>query len=197
MTLYMPSAFAIRQREAALQLIAAHPFATLITALDGAEPQITHLPLLYRDEALWGHLARANPHAALLARGAPSLAVFHGPHAYVSPRGYETPAQHVPTWNYAVVHVAGRPELLDEAAARRLLDETTAHFDPGFVSAEARVAQLLPAIVAFRMPVVRLDAKFKMSQNRSAADRAGVVAMLAASEDGEARAVAAWMRAHE
>lgn len=196
MTLYIPRAFAGQDAATALRLIADHPFATLITGVDGAEPQVTHLPLLHADGALWGHLARPNPQWTLFERGR-TLAVFHGPHAYVSPRWYETPAEHVPTWNYAVVHVAGRPELLGEDAARRIVDELTARFDPSFTARVDRRERLLPGIVAFRMPVERLDLKFKMNQNRTAADRAGVIAALAQSPRDEERAVADWMRAHE
>jgi transcriptional regulator len=196
MTLYTPSSFASRDRTAALQLIADHPFATLITGVDGEESRVTHLPLLREDGALCGHMARANPHWRDFDRGR-TVAVFHGPHAYVSPRWYETPAQHVPTWNYAVVHVAGTPVLLDVDDARRAVVELTARFDPDFTADMRKLETLLPAIVAFRMPVARLDAKFKMNQNRSAGDRAGVVAALAASAVAGDRAVADWMRTHD
>lgn len=195
MTLYTPSSFAGTDRAVALQLIAAHPFATLITSVDGEEPRITHLPLLHEDGMLWGHMARANPHWACFERGH-TVAVFHGPHAYISPRWYETPAEHVPTWNYAVVHASGQPTLLGADDARRIVSELTAHFDPGFTADAVRFEKLLPAIVAFRMPLARLDAKFKMNQNRSVTDRAGVIAALGRSEQAEDRAVADWMRTH-
>lgn len=192
----MPSSFAGHDRAAALQLIAEHPFATLVTSVDGEEPRITHLPLLHEDGMLWGHMARANPHWTCFGRGH-TVAAFHGPHAYVSPRWYEAPAGHVPTWNYAVVHVSGQPTLSGADDARRIVNELTAHFDPDFTADTARLETLLPAIVAFRMPVARLDAKFKMSQNRTANDRAGVIAALAASSAADDRAVADWMRVHD
>ncbi|WP_043114164.1 FMN-binding negative transcriptional regulator [Solimonas soli] len=194
MSLYTPRHFE-GERAAALRLIDAHPFATLITTLDGAEALVSHLPLLRQGEALHGHMARANPHWRAFAAGR-TLAVFHGPHAYVSPRWYEEPAQHVPTWNYASVHVAGRPQTLDDAGAQATLATLTAHFDPAFRATDENVARLLPAIVAFRLPIERLEAKFKMSQNRSAGDRAGVAAALAAQASADARAVAEWMRRH-
>lgn len=195
MSLYTPRPFDGRDRQRAERLIAEYPFAALITSVDGCEPTITHLPLELRDGALWGHMARANPHWTQFAQGR-SVATFHGPHAYVSPRWYEMPSAHVPTWNYAVVHITGMPELLDDDGARRVLAETMMRFDPEFVATPARVDALLPGIVAFRMPVARFDAKFKMSQNRTPADRAGVIAALA-DGDVNARAVADWMRTDE
>ncbi len=196
MTRYAPPPFDGQNHAAALELMATHPFASLITSLGDAEPFITPMPLLYADGALWGHLARANPQAALFDLGQ-TVAVFHGPHAYVSPRWYETPERHVPTWNYAVVHVAGRPELLNERETRRFVVELTAHFDPGWMVDDRVLGRLLPAIVAFRMPILRLDATFKISQNRTMADRSGVRAALAASASNTDRALAEWMRRHE
>lgn len=195
MTLYTPSSFVGHDHAAALQLIAAQPFATLITGVDGEEPRITHLPLLHEDGMLWGHMARANPHWTCFDRGH-TVAVFHGPHTYISPRWYEAPAEHVPTWNYAVVHVSGQPMLLEADEARRIVSELTAHFDPEFTADAARLDKLLPGIVAFRMPLMRLDAKFKMNQNRSLADRAGVIAALSGSAQAQDRSVAEWMRSH-
>ena len=117
MSVYQPPAFVPRNRDAAWQLVHDYPFATLITkAAD--EPQISHLPLLYRAEsatpgALIGHMARANPHWQRFAEG-PTLALFHGPHAYVSPSWYLEPEVAVPTWNYAVVHVRARAEVVTD-----------------------------------------------------------------------------------
>ncbi|NGY06651.1 FMN-binding negative transcriptional regulator [Solimonas terrae] len=196
MSLYTPPSFAGGDRAAALRLIADRPFATLVTGVDGEEPHITHLPLLHDGEQLSGHMARANPHWRCFERGQ-TVAIFHGPHAYVSPRWYETPAGHVPTWNYAVVHVAGRPVLLEAEDARRTIGELSARFDPDFTAGARRLDQLLPSIVAFRMPIARLDAKFKMNQNRSSADRDGVIAALAASAVESDREVADWMRHHD
>ncbi|NKF24549.1 FMN-binding negative transcriptional regulator [Solimonas marina] len=195
MTLYTPRPFEGRERALALKLVADQPFATLITNVDASEPLVTHLPLEWREDALWGHMARANPHWQRFAEGR-TVAIFHGPHAYVSPRWYAEPERHVPTWNYAVVHMAVRPELLGEAAARELLMATVVRYDPEFTTAPERLDALLPYIVAFRMPIERIDAKFKMSQNRTPADRAGVIAALAVG-DGQERAVADWMQKHD
>lgn len=197
MSLFVPASFASEDRERARQLIAAHPFATLITpaAEAGGEPRVTPLPLIEVDGELEGHLARANPQAQWLAER-DSVAIFHGPHAYISPRWYAEPAAHVPTWNYATVQVTGRCRLLTADQARAALRRLTAHFEQGAFEPEAaRLEALLPGIVAFRLPLDRLTAKFKMNQNRSAADRAGVIAGLRGQRAAESQAVADWMQA--
>src|SRR3546814_2647784 len=131
-------------------------------------------------------MARDNPQWRQVAPGH-TVAVFHGPHAYISPRGYEAPELHVPTWSYATVHIVGRPQLGDLQAARESVTALTARFDPSFKAADDHVERLLGGIVAFVMPIERLDAKFKMSQNRSAADCAGVIVALDRSERTEDR----------
>jgi transcriptional regulator len=206
MSLYTPRHFGVDDRARATRLIDDFPFATLVTATSG-EPAISHLPLLWdpHDETrgvLLGHCARANPHWQV-ARNVASVAVFHGPHAYVSPSWYAEPAKAVPTWNYATVHAHGTLEAIeDPAATRGVLDTLVARFEgaraaPWTFAMPARERDaMIGAIVAFRIRVHRLDAKFKLSQNRSAIDRAGVVAGLDAEPHADSHATAAWMRAH-
>jgi transcriptional regulator len=129
--------------------------------------------------------------------------VFHGPHAYVSPSWYGEPAAMVPTWNYATVHAHGAVDLVeDPVESRRILEALVhrfeAHRDRPWELAmpEARVASLVGAIVAFRMRIRRLDAKFKLSQNRTRDDRARVIAALEAEAHPDAEATARWMRAY-
>ena len=203
MSLYIPAQFRSESHDEALALIRAHPFATLITSAAGQEPHITHLPLLLlEDGQLTGHMARANPHWLAFATGH-TVAVFHGPHAYVSPRWYVNPAREVPTWNFATVHVHGQPVLTDDAATKlAVVDATSAAFEPAENPWQrqldaARVQALMSAIVAFHIPLTRLEAKFKMNQNKTPADRAQVIAGLRASGQAEALATADWMQAHE
>ena len=192
--MYIPRHFAARDAERALDIVRAHPFATLITTADGVEPCITHLPLLLEDGQLWGHVARPNPHWQAFSTGR-TVAVFHGPHQYISPRWYEQPEQNVPTWNYAAVHVHGQPELLDNDGARRVVESLTAHYENGQWAAQPqKLERLLPGIVAFRMPLTRIESKFKFNQNRTAADRAGVILALMATGQAEDAAVAQWIR---
>ncbi len=206
MALYTPSHFAVGEASEAIALMQAHSFATLVTA-DQGEPQISHLPLLWVPGGdfgvLEGHLARANPHAQRLV-GGHTVAIFHGPHAYVSPAWYAQPQREVPTWNYAVVHAHGQVELMEDRDAKLgLVDRSIARFEAGSATPwmrsvdGERLEALLRGIVGFRMTIARLDATFKMNQNKSAADRAGVIAQLGASADGESRAVAQWMQRHE
>ena len=160
MSLYRPAAFASDDQAAIARLFDEHPFATLITAGAG-EPQISHLPLLHQREpaphgSLIGHMARANPHWSHFGSGA-SLAIFHGPHAYVSPSWYAQPAIQVPTWNYAVVHVHGRAEIVaDRAATLATLQQMIARFEGGRAAPwrlqleGARLDAMVGAIVAFR-----------------------------------------------
>jgi transcriptional regulator len=205
MSVYVPRSFAPRDRAQALRLIDEHPFATLITPGD-PEPCLTHLPLeLAADRGphgtLLGHMARANPHWRQFANGA-SIAVFHGPHAYVSPSWYAEPATAVPTWNYAVAHVHGVAELMDEDEKRALLDRLVARYEgsrsrPWRLQLEgAALEAMLGAIVGFRLRIERIDAKLKLSQNRSAEDRERVIGALHAEHGEDATATASWMESY-
>jgi len=129
--------------------------------------------------------------------------VFLGPHAYVSPSWYGDAAAMVPTWNYATVHAHGAVDVVDDPVeSRRILEALVhrfeAHRDTPWELAmpEARVESLVDAIVAFRMRIRRLDAKFKLSQNRTRDDRARVIAALEAEAHPDAEATARWMRAY-
>jgi transcriptional regulator len=205
MSLYLPAHFEARDRAPAARLMHDHAFATLVTPAD--EPHVSHLPLLLVHDrephgTLLGHFARANPHWQA-ARGRESIAIFHGPHAYVSPSWYAEPARAVPTWNYATVHAHGTLEMVDDPAeARAVLGALVQRFEAGrpdawsFAMPEREREALVGAIVAFRMPLRRVEAKLKLSQNRSAADQARVMAALEAEPHADARATAAWMRAY-
>lgn len=193
MSLYTPRHFNAREG-AALRIIREHPFATLVTAVDGAEPFITHVPMMLEEDFLWSHLAKPNPQWQAFERGR-TVAIFHGPHQYISPRWYDKPDENVPTWNYATVHVGGKPELLDAAGARRVVENLTALYEKGQWAAQPqKLERLLPGIVAFRMPLTRVEAKVKMNQNRTPADRAGVIATLKATGAAEDAAVADWIQ---
>ena len=197
MTLYIPSHFT-GDEAAARRLIADHPFATLLTAVAGAAPHVTHLPLLLDDAAtaLVGHVARPNPHWQAFATGE-TVAVFHGPHAFVSRGWYADPADNVPTWNYATVHVSGRPVLVDAAATRAAVERLAARFEPASLApiAQGKLERLLRGIVAFHLPLTRVETKFKMSQNKPE-ERARVIAGLKAAGDPASLDTARWMETH-
>lgn len=202
--MYRPRSFAIDNAAAIRGLMTENGFATLLTPHAGGI-EITHIPLLLdvdksRYGVLSGHVARANPHWRHWSDDAPeSVAIFHGPHGYISP-GWYADTRAVPTWNYAVVHAIGRPRLLEDrerlkALVMRLASVYEAPLGrPWNAEAAAGVIEReLDGIVGFTMPIDRLEGKFKLSQNRSAADRDGVIAALEALGSPQA-ALAASMR---
>lgn len=177
MTLYIPPHFRVDDEPALLRFIEEHAFGMLLSAAPSGL-QVSHIPFLAEraDEGirLLGHVARANAHWQALQNGAEALAVFQGPHAYVSPGWY---AQHpaVPTWNYSVVHAHGRARLLDEAELHDLLLRLSSKYEAGRAAPwkmsglpAAFVDTMLEAIVGFEIAAVRLEGKFKLSQNRPA-----------------------------
>jgi transcriptional regulator len=188
--LYVPDSF--RESDVAViqDFMRRYPFATVVSYRDGIH--VSHLPLLLDPQrgpygTIVGHLARANAHWRDFNGETGTTCVFHGPHAYISPTSYAArPA--VPTWNYAVVHAIGTPTLIDDQQRlAAIIDETLDTFEPalrdpaadGYLPETYR-APLLKAIVGFEMPIERLDGKFKLGQNRSADDQAGIRAALQA-----------------
>ncbi len=201
MTLYQPPHFVVQERATLLALLRAFPLATLVSTADGA-PSFTHLPLEVEDLGeglrLLGHVARANPHWKQWGEGAPVTAIFHGPDAYVSPRWYST-REAVPTWNYIVVHAAGRIDVThDSEAKERILKALIDRHDPAYRAQWDELGdeyreKMKRGIVGLMIDVERLEGKFKLSQNRSAQDRRQVTAGLEAADHG-APSLAAWMR---
>ena len=206
--MYLPSAFRqddLAELHAQLQ---ASPFA-LLTSAGATGVQASHLPLLLAPDegefgTLYGHFARANPHWRDLQDDAEALAVFSGPDAYISPGWYPAKAEHgkvVPTWNYIAVHARGPVELIEEPErllqiVSRLSDQHESGRErPWAVSDAPReyIDSMLRAIVGFALPIRRLEGKWKLGQNRSAADQAGVRDGLAASPSPGDRELAARM----
>lgn len=197
--LYTPTHFAVEQRAAAAALIRANPFATLITP--GAdEPIVSHVPLLLvgadSDWRLLGHLARANPHWEAWRERRRAVAIFHGGDAYISPILYST-RKAVPTWNYAVVHAHGMVEPShDSETKEQVLKALIDQHDPDYRRQwdeldHAYREGMKAGIVAFTFAVDRIDAKFKLSQNRPETDRANVLQAMQSGNDKE-RMLAAW-----
>ncbi len=183
--MYLPGHFEQHDPAALQALMREHPLATLVTVrADG--PTADHIPLEYdaTTRTLRGHVARANPlwHEAA---GRPVLAVFCGPQAYITPSWYPSKAtthKVVPTWNYTVVHAHGSLAVVEDAPwLHSLVSRLTQHHEsaraqPWAVSDAPGdyVQQMLRAIVGIQIPVDKLIGKWKVSQNRSAADRLGV-----------------------
>jgi transcriptional regulator len=203
--MYIPPAFRDDDLASLHATMRAARLATLVTAT--AEGLMaTPLPLIL-DEAegphglLYGHVAKANPQWKAAPLG-DAMAIFMGPDAYVSPSWYATKRETgkvVPTWNYVAVHAYGPVEFFDDedrllALVTRLTNlHEQPRAEPWAVSdaPEAFIRSQLRGIVGLRMPITRLDGKRKLSQNRSAEDRAGVVEALSKSDDAMDRAVAA------
>lgn len=188
--------------EGVREFVAAVGTAQLVTVAADGTPDATFLPVLWRGDRLVAHLARANPHWKAIADGGPALAVVTGPDAYVSPSFYASKREHgkvVPTWNYSAVHLRGPVRVIhDPAWLRELVGALTDHHEaprpePWAVedAPAPYVEKQLRAIVGIELTVEGVEAKAKLSQNRSAEDRAGVVAGLAG---GPGDAVAEAMR---
>ena len=201
--MYVPPHFAEDDPATLHAFVERHSFALLVSQVDG-EPFATHLPLLLDRAAgphgtLLGHVARANPQWRTLA-GQTALAVFSGPHAYVSPTWYEA-ANVVPTWNYTAVHASGRAELVEERdALLEIVRRTTEVYEAGmprpwvFDPATLFADRLLPQIVGFRLPIERLEGKFKLNQNHPAERREKVARALEERGGEDALGVAGLMR---
>lgn len=201
--IYVPKAFEENEREALHALIESHGFATLITP-DAQDPMVTHLPLLLdrgRGPAgtLIGHFARGNPHWRRIQEQPETLAIFHGPHVYVSPSWYGVHPS-VPTWNYAVVHARGPARLVEDAGALEVILRRMVQTFEGPRPTPWRMELpddyrqgMIDGIVGMEIEIAQLTGKFKLSQNRPAEDRPRVVTALEAG-DQDSRQVAALMR---
>jgi transcriptional regulator len=187
--MYQPPHFREDRLEIQHGLIRSQPLAALVSTGEGGLIA-NHIPMVLDADAsefgtLRCHLARANPQWRDFAAGGEALVIFQGPQAYVTPSWYETKREThkvVPTWNYAVVHAWGTPRVIEDAAwlADQIAALTHAHEaprpEPWAVSdaPEAFVAAQIRGIVGVEIPIRRIEGKWKVSQNRPAADRTGV-----------------------
>jgi transcriptional regulator len=202
--MYIPASNQVADPAKAYELIDAHGFATLVTQKDGV-PWASHLPILLDrhpdgSAALRGHMARANEQWRHFEAGREALCIFHGPHAYISPSWYASKIA-VPTWNYATVHVYGHPVLTEKREdLLQIVEDTTSKYERSMQSPwtvdlpEAALESLLKAIVGFTLPILRMETKFKLGQNRPQEDRDGMLRMLEASPEAGARELAGFIR---
>jgi transcriptional regulator len=186
--MYVPRANAVDEAEARA-MVAAYAAGELVTVGADGYPRSTLLPVLWEGDRVIAHLARANEQWRAIEPSSPGLLVVGGPQAYVSPSWYAAKAEHgrvVPTWNYSSVHLTGRVTVVDDAdwvrdVVTRLTDtHEAAYAEPWRVTdaPASFVDGMLKAIVGVELRVERIEAKAKLSQNRSRADREGVVAGL-------------------
>jgi transcriptional regulator len=203
--MYIPEHFRLRHNEDAIAFMRANPFAILISTTDDG-PCATHLPLsIHADQnqiVLRGHVAKANPHWRYLEQTPRCMAIFHGPHAYISPTNY-TARESVPTWNYAAVHVYGNARIFSvEQDIHAMLNDLMQTFEPSYreqwetLSPKYR-ENMLRQIVGFEITVTKLEGKFKLSQNRPKEDQARVMASLDKSDDSTISGVAKLMKEQE
>ncbi len=198
--MYCPPMFAHDRLADLLAFAGAHPFATLVGQVDG-RPCASSLPLLARrvgeSVELIGHVARGNP----LAHARTALAIFHGPHAYISATWYAAPAM-VPTWNYQEVQAEGEMEPIeDEAQQRGALAALAGHLEGDAARAwqerlsDAAESSKRGMILFFRVRVASIHGIWKLSQNRDRAQHARVVAALRARGGADDLAIADLMAA--
>ena len=202
--MYLPRHFKSPSPEATLGVVRNNAFGLLVSTGSHASPSITHVPMLTETDgdhitALIGHLAKANNHVEELTNGQRVTAVFSGPHAYVSPRWYES-TNSVATWNYVSVHVHGRITLTDATSTNAdVVSALSSEFEPEAPNGWApdfdneTVRRMLDFIVSFRVEVDDVQAKFKLNQNRPVADRRGVVNALEQGSSDD-RAIAELMK---
>ena len=200
--MYVPKYNQMEDRGALLAYMRAYSFAALATSGPGGLAA-THLPFVIEEEAgritLLAHMARANPQWRDFAAGPDALVIFMQPHAYVSPRLYDS-RQNVPTWNYVAVHAYGRPLLIEERADKlELQRKLIRQYDPGYLAQMAELSESyldarLAAIVSFSLVVTRFDARYKLSQDKNPAERERIARELEASGDGVAADTARLMR---
>ena len=202
--MYLPPHF--REDDAAklITFMRAHSFATLVSVVEGA-PFATHLPLIVEERSdallITGHLAKPNAQWKGFA-GADSLAIFGGPHAYISPSLYEK-VESVPTWNYIAVHAYGRPTIYTYADApdkiQGMLETMMLGFDAGFLAQWETLTDkfrtgMMMGIVGFEMEVTRLEGKYKLSQNRTLLDQTTVSEHLQQATDPAISAIGVAMQ---
>jgi transcriptional regulator len=212
--MYVPAHFEETRPDVLGRLIHDHPLAALVTlGRDGLSAN--HIPLELDPGpaplgTLRGHVARANPVWRDFSRDVEALAIFQGPQAYISPAWYETKRETgkvVPTYNYIVVHAYGPLRIVEDRAwLRALVERLTTRFEAGrheasqpepwkVTDAPAEyIEQMLGAIIGVEIPLTRLVGKWKVSQNRPAVDRDGVVSALGEMDDQDARAMSALVK---
>lgn len=209
--MYLPQHFREERIPIIHELIRTHSLGALISmGSDGL--MASHVPMLLDPQpgpygTLRCHLARANPQWRSFSAGVPALAIFSGPQHYISPLWYETTAETgkvVPTWNYAIVHAYGPLRVIEDADwLREMVTSLTNVHEAGFPQpwkvedAPAEyIAGQLKAIVGIEMPIVRLEGKWKTSQNRPEKDRQRVVSALEAIGEEDAAAMADLVKRH-
>jgi transcriptional regulator len=198
--MYIPHFNSFTDGQAVVAFMQRYSFATIVTSVNGV-PEATHLPFFVKEENgkvyLQAHFAKANPQWKEI-EGNTSLVIFTEPHAYISPSNYEK-VENVPTWNYIAVHAYGKARILDSITQKtELLKHTINAYEPDYLRQwenlpEQYRMKMLNGIVAFEIEVSDLQAKKKLSQNRSEQEQQNIIHSLSQSHDTNEQEIAAYM----
>ena len=200
--MYIPEHFVLRDHAAAIAFMKSNPFVILVSTNEDG-PFASHVPVIIRESEdqliIRGHVAKANPHWRYLEQHPQCLTIFQGPHAYISTRNYVT-RENVPTWNYGAVHVYGTARVYSSPEAlQSMLHDLIATFESGYAQQwdsfdQAYRDRMLGHIVGFEITTTRIEAKFKLSQNRTKEEQSNVIASLCQAEDTAVSGVARLMQ---
>lgn len=198
--MYIPKLYREEDREKILEFLKQNNFPALVTH-DGEKPTATHLPVEVLENengslTILGHMSRANPQWRSFGEQE-VLLIFQGAHTYISPRWYDH--VNVPTWNYMMVHVYGKVRLVEREELYTLLSRLVKnHEEPAAYSLEALpqdfVQKEMNGVVGFAVDVTRIDAGYKLSQNRNDGDHENIIRELEGRGDENSAAVAKSMR---
>ena len=200
--MYIPEHFRVRDHATAVAFMRANPFVILVsTTAEG--PFASHVPVVIRENGdkvtLRGHVAKANPHWRYIEQQPNTLTIFHGPHAYISPSNYTT-QENVPTWNYGAVHTYGEARVYSASEdLLNMLHDLIPTFEAAYQQqwdslSEAYRIRMLSHIVGFEINVTKIEAKFKLSQNRTPEEQANIIRSLETAEDTAVSGVSRLMR---
>jgi transcriptional regulator len=200
--MYIPPHFRQHNHEAAIAFMKRYPFAVIVSSVEGV-PVATHLPFHIIEEGdkliLTAHFAKANPQWKTLDN---ALVIFSGPHAYISPGLYEK-QENVPTWNYIAVHAYGKVQLVtDNDEGFAILESMMQQSEPAYLEQWASLSpdykmRLFKGIMPFRLYVERIDAKEKLSQNKTGIERGNIIDALSVQGDSAAQDIATYMASKE
>ncbi len=198
--MYVPSFNRFEDRQEIIAFMKRYSFAAIVTDVDGI-PEATHLPFLIREENdklfLLSHFAKANPHSNQITDKT-SLVIFAEPHTYITPKLYEK-EESVPTWNYIAVHAYGKAIIIEsEEQKTDLLQHTIEQYDTRYLQQYQKLpaefkSKMMKGIVAFEIEVTDLQAKKKLSQNRSEIEKENIINSLSQSADTNEKEIAAYM----
>ena len=200
--MYSPKQFQNADSQQTRSLIQNYPFATVLSYTENSDPFINHLPVLFKsadpnENVLIGHMAKMNPQWQHFQHNPKATLLIHGPQTYITPTWYKSGCD-VPTWNYAVVHLQGRMKLIEDFDSQILILKHLAnHFEKDNpkpwvfeLPDDLRDPQVLTrSIVSFEFQIEKINAKFKLSQNRQEEDKQGVIEGLSTRRDDMSHAI--------